>query len=205
VQRVWNAKTKVYEDTFVRCTNKVLPVEGTDTIVRPETLAKMSPITHEVAVDHDLGVFLSGNVIDLWGVRDLPDPLTTALPTKDNFKQEPQSNWMWDEDEDGHPGVTIFMRGTLAADLYVVKRNVYVFDGTIVSDDRIQGLNVTSVSESNSVESTVGWIAGEGTAKSDPDPLKSWFDMVRLKDGATCADVAAAVAEGRLAVEARPF
>jgi len=205
VHRVWDPDKQVYVDTFIRCTNEVLPVEGTNTIVRPQTLAKMAPTTHEVVVDHDLGIFLSGNVIDLWGVKDLPDPLTTPLPTPDNYEKSPQSDWMWDEDEDGNPGVTIFMRGTLTADLYVVKRNVYVFDGTIVSDDRIQGLNKTSVSESNSVKSTVGWLAGTGTAKSDPDPLKSWFDMVRLKDDATCDDVAQAVADGKLAVSERPF
>ena len=44
----------------------------------------------------------------------------------------------------------------------------------------------------------------EGSAKPDPDPLASWFDMLRLKSGASCEDLAAAIADGKL-TKTRPF
>lgn len=204
VHRTWDAKARRYEETFVRCTNDVAEVEGTRTIVKDETLGKIAPVTYRVSADHGAGEWRSEDVLDIWGVRNLPDPVETPLPTKDNYTQAPQRDWMWDEDDDGNPGVTVLMRGTLGADVYVCKRNVYTFDGTVVSEDRIQGLIRQTKTESHSVASTVTWLAGEGEARPDPDPLRSWFDMVRLPNGATCTDVKAAAADGRLRAT-RPF
>lgn len=200
----WNATEQKYEETFRRCTNEVFTVENTRTIVLPDTLAKISPTSYQSAVDHPQGTYQSDAVIELWGVRDLPDPLNTELPTKENFKTPPQSDWMWDQDEDGKPGVTILMRGFLVADLYVCKRSVYAFDGTVVSKDRIQGLIHSSKAESNSVAATVDWLRGQGGAKSNPDPLRTWFDMTRLSDGAGCDELAQALADGKLSLT-RPF
>ena len=81
---------------------------------------------------------------------------------------------------------------------------MWTFDGTVVGEDRIQGLVRLSKAESNVLDATVSWLKTEGGARADPDPLKSWFDMVRLKSGATCDDVAAAVADGTINT-ARPF
>ena len=200
----WNKTDQKYDETFTRCTNEVFTVENTMTIVRPETLAKIEPCSYRSVPDHAQGAYRSETVVELWGVRDLPDPENTPLPTKDNFKTSPQSDWMWDEDDDGHPGVTIEMRGLIVADLYVCKRSVYVFDGTIVSKDHVMGLIRPSQAESNSVAASVDWIRGEGSSKPNPDPLRTWFDMTRLTDGAGCDDLAQAVSDGRLSMT-RPF
>lgn len=204
VRRSWNAPEKLYEESFVRCTNDVLEVEGTKTIVKEATLEKIAPVHYSAQASHGDGTYRSELIIDLWGVRNLPDPVETPLPTKDNYQSPPQSEWVWDEDGDGKPGVTVFMRGTLSADLYVCKRNVYSFDGTVLSGDLIQGLIRQLKSESNSLASTVSWVAGEGSATPNPDPLRSWFDMVRIPDGAGCDEVRQALAEGKLSEE-RPF
>ncbi len=204
LHRSWNAADEKYDESFVRCTNEVFEVEGTRTIVRDETLLKIQPCLFGSSADHRQGSYLSDPVPDIWGVRDLPDPVETPLPTKDNYQKEPQASWMFDEDEDGYAGVTVYMRGLISAELYVCKRSVYAFDGTIVAEDRVQGLIRSSKAESNSVDASLGWLKGEGQTKPNPDPLRTWFDMVRLKDQATCEDVAAAVEAGKLAVE-RPF
>lgn len=204
VQRTWDAKLRAYSDTFIRCTNAVSEVEGARTIVLEQTLLKMSPSSYVSHAAHADGTFSTDPVIDLWGVHHLPDPALTPLPTHANYETPPNSDYLWDEDEDGHPGVTVHMRGTLAAELYLCKRNIYTFDGTILAPDRVQGLIRQGTSESNSVKSTVSWMEGEGSSKPNPDPLRSWFDMVRLEEGAGCEEVKAAVAAGQLATGA-PF
>jgi hypothetical protein len=204
VHRTWDPAEKRYHEVFVRCTNDVFEVERTRTIVREETLQLIAPVHHASTALHPEGLYQSEDVIDLWGVRDLPDPAQTPLPTQDDYLTPPQSDWIWDEDEDGKPGVTVYMRGLLNAELHVCKRNIYTFDGAILGPDRIQGLVRETRAESNSITADPAWLAGEGGSTPDPNPLNSWFDMVRLKDGATCDDVARAVAEGRLAVT-RPF
>ena len=204
VTRVWNAKEDRYDETFLRCTNQVFDVEGAKTVVLDETLAKIAPVLHTSHAAHSAGTYQSDTIVDLWGVRNLPDPIETPLPTPANYTVPPQSDQIWDEDEDGKPGVTIYMRGAISGKLYVVKRTVYSFDGTIVAPDRIAGLVTSTRAESNSVDSTVAWMKGTGASRPNPDPLESWFEMVRLEPGATCESVAAAVESGKLSTS-RPF
>lgn len=204
VKRTWDSKTRRYSESFIRCSNDVIETEGAKTIVRDETLAKIAPALYGSSAEHEAGFWSSDAIIDTWGVRNLPDMLETPLPTHENYTEAPQRDWVWDEDEDGKPGVTVHMRGTLAADLFVIKRNVYAFDGTVVDEDRIRGVIRQTKSESNSLESTVSWLQGEGTADPHPDALKSWFDMVRLADDAGCDEVKAADADGRLSAT-QPF
>lgn len=204
VVRTWDPKSDQYTDTFTRCTNDVFEVMGQKTIVMDDTLARIPPATYPSTADHTAGSWLAENTVDLWGARDLPDPVETPLPTKDNYQVPPQSDWMWDQDDDGLAGVTVYARGLVEARLQVCKRTVWTFDGTVVADDRIQGLVRMSKAESNVIEATIAWLKTEGGAKPDPDPLTSWFDMVRLPHGAACAEVAAAIADGSLHT-ARPF
>ncbi len=204
VKRTWNEATRRYDEQFIRCSNDVVETEGTRTIIREETLAKILPAHYGGTAEHEAGAYLSDDLIDVWGVRDMPDMRTTPLPTSDNYADSPQRDWVWDEDEDGNPGVTVLMRGALSANLYVIKRNIYAFDGTVISEDRIQGLVRQQLSESNALESTVSWLEREGATDPHPDPLQSWFDMVKLPDGAGCNEVRAADADGRLS-RTRPF
>jgi hypothetical protein len=204
VQRVWDAAAGHYTEEFVRCTNDIIDVEGEKTVVPQETIPKIAPVHYASTVDHAQGTYSTETIIDLWGVRNLPDPIETPLPTPDNYQAAPQSDWVWDEDGDGKPGVTIVMGGAVAGKVFVCKRTIYTFSGTVVGKDRVQGLVSTTKLESNSLDSTVSWLKGVGHSTADPDPRKSWFDEVRLKSGATCEDVAAVVSDGTLATN-RPF
>lgn len=204
VQRTWDASGQRYQEEFVRCTNDILDVEGERTVVPKETIPKIAPVDYPATVEHAQGTYQTDTIVDLWGVRNLPDSIETPLPTPDDYQQHPQCDWVWDEDGDGKPGVTIVMGGTVAGKVFVCKRTVYSFTGTVVGKDRVQGLVATTKLESNSLDSTVSWLKGVGHSSPDPDALKSWFDEVRLKSGASCDDVAAAVSDGTLATE-RPF
>jgi hypothetical protein len=203
ITRTWDATSQTYTDTFTRCTNIIFPVQGVTTTVRDTTLSKIVPATYTATADHDKGSFSVVDAVDLWGAHNLPDPLTTDLPTKDNYMMSPQSDWVWDEDEDGHPGVTVFERGNLSADLYVIKRTIWTFDGTIIHPNRIQGLVKQTKGESNSLASTVSWATGSGSSQPDPSQL-SWFDMTQLQDGAGCDAVAQALGDGNLS-NVKPF
>lgn len=203
VKRRWLPSEHHYVDTFTRCSNDVFPVMDQKTVVSAETLARIVPASYVSTVDEG-GAWVALDTVDLWGVHDLPDDRETPLPTKDNFTAQPDSNWLWDEDDDGRPGVTVFSKGLVEARLGVCKRTVQTFDGTIVEPDRIQGLVRTSKAESNVVDATISWLRTEGSVTPDPDPLASWFDMVRVRDGATCDDVAQALAAGTLRTT-RPF
>jgi hypothetical protein len=203
ITRTWDERTAQYSDTFIRCTNEVFPVMDQRTVISPETLQKIRPATYRSTADSG-GRWQAVDAVDVWGVKDLPDALETPLPTKDNFTMEPQSDWLFDEDDDGRPGVTVFAKGLVEARLSVCKRTVWTLDGTIVGEGRIQGLVRLSKGESNVVDATISWLRTEGSVKPDPDALSSWFDMVKLAPEATCDDVQAALDAGKL-VTTRPF
>lgn len=204
IRRTWNAAEDRYQETFVRCTNDIFETEGVKTVIRDETLAKLRPTVYQSEADHPAGGWKAVAAVDLMGVKDLPDPVETPLPSDRDYAQAPQSDWMFDEDEDGKPGVTVYQRGLVTATLYVCKRSVWSFEGTVVGPDRISGIVRQLKNESSAVDSSVAWLKGLGTSRADPDPLSSWFDMVRIKSGSTCDDVAQALDDGRLS-SSRPF
>ncbi|MBI3185903.1 MAG: hypothetical protein HYZ28_27525 [Myxococcales bacterium] len=204
VRASWDAGRKAYLEEVRRCARDSFEIAGWRSIVQPETVQRLALLSHLSEADPQKGLYTSHEVIELWGVRDLPDPAATPLPTKDDFQQEPQSGWLWDEDEDGKPGVTVLLRGSVAGQVYVCERTLFRLDGVVLSKDRVQGLVRMSRNESNTVDSTVGWLKGETVSKQNPEGLRSWFDRARLTEQATCADVTRAVADGRLA-SARPF
>ncbi|MEW5847655.1 MAG: hypothetical protein AB2A00_02535 [Myxococcota bacterium] len=204
-KRTWDAASKTYQDEFRWCTDDIFEVEGTRSVVSDATLAKLAAVTLTSTANHEQGEYTTNTVIDLWGVRNLPDPVETELPKKDNYQTPPQSDWMWDEDDDGNPGVTVKLTGSISADAYLVSRSVYRLEGTVLSTDHIQGLARSQKTNQHTVKATNSLAEGESKTRPDTsNPKASWFDMVRLGDNATCDDVRAALADGRLATR-QPF
>ncbi|MBI5494391.1 MAG: hypothetical protein HY904_05140 [Deltaproteobacteria bacterium] len=204
LHRTWDADRKVYTDLFKWCHHEVFEVEGTRSVITDETVRKIHETGGEVTVDHARGDYQTGTIVVTWGVQNLPDPEHTELPTKDNYTSPPQSDWMLDEDGDSHPGVTVNLEGALGGYAYVVSRNIHTMDGTVISPDRIQGLTRSSSNQQHTVEAQNHLARGESRVRPDPDPKESWFDMVRMPDGATCDDVMAAANDGRVSTR-RPF
>ena len=69
------------------------------------------------------GTFAASNLVWLWGLRNLTQPLTEVLPTKDNYMGDPR---LWDQDDDGKPGVTLPVIAPMG-DRYMVRRAVFNF------------------------------------------------------------------------------
>ncbi len=114
---------------------------------------------------------------------------------------------MLDEDGDSQPGVTVHISGNFNGEGYIVNRAVFALRGVIKSQDEMLGLIEASTLEQKLLDSTIrigGMSAGDTDQVPDPDPKASWFQMIRGRDGATCDDVKAARADGRLPSR-RPF
>jgi len=202
--RTWDEGQQRYNESFRWCWLDVWEVEGNKLVVPDSTIERHPAHTFTSTVNGLNGTWEASRILDLWGVRNLPDPETTALPTRHNWQTPPQSDWIFDEDEDGKPATSARAHGITEGDVFQVVRGLYGFKGTVINADRIQGLvNVRSYQQ-NAIKADRVIAEGESVIRQDADPLNTWFDMIRMTDGATCGDVKAAHADGRLA-RRRPF
>lgn len=93
---------------------------------------------------------------------------------------------VFDQDEDGNPGLTLLLDGVLRGQLYIVQRDYNSYSGPQVSADRVEGLaswgnDITYVGAQPEVLLDV-----VEPAIPDPDPNLHTFQLVRLPPGADC-------------------
>lgn len=201
VTRQW--KSGAYLETLRRCGRDAFEVAGSKTTVAAATFPKLLPLSTTSHADHAQGSWSTEHVVELWGLQHLPDPEATPLPSQHDYQQAPQSDSLLDEDQDGDPAVTELSHGTVGGRMFEVERMVYTLEGTVTGPDRVQGLVKLLANQSNRLWATTGWLLGESVTRPDPGRV-AWFDSARLKEGATCDDVAAAVAAGTVA-SSKPF
>ncbi len=116
------------------------------------------------------------------------DPVLEEVPTTD---EDPR---VFDVDGDGEPGVTIHVSGSLNGDLHVAQRTTVELFGAIESDERITGTSRTTI-EREILGSTNPLLrAGDTTQRPHPDLERSPFEMIRMPFGASCEEVATALA-----------
>jgi hypothetical protein len=142
-------------------------------------------------------------VVELWGVHDMPEPETTSLPEQNDYQQTPQSDWVYDEDQDGAPAITEQSQGAVSGTMNVVERTVFSVKGFILSADRVQGLVDMKANGSNRLSATNSLLLGQTITRVDPSRV-AWFDSARLTAPATCEDVASAVASHSVSTK-QPF
>jgi len=111
----------------------------------------------------------------------LDSPETDALPT------EPEDPRVFDQDEDGFPGMTVDINllGALEEQIYVVQRFQYSLEGVVVSPDRIEGL-ITWTDEQVILAATNPMLLAGAESQPDPDPNKHVFIMLRAQEAWTC-------------------
>jgi hypothetical protein len=95
-----------------------------------------------------------------------------------------------DQDQDGHPGMTMILSGMFNCELYVAQRWGSALFGEVVDDDTIAGAVVGYFSEQSLLASSSPFCQ-TGDAESVPEDCAEhqYFKMVRLPAGATCVDV----------------
>jgi hypothetical protein len=97
------------------------------------------------------GTFGATNIVWTWGLRGLTAPLTEVLPTKDNYTTDAR---VWDQDEDGKPGVTLQVVAP-AGDRYMVRRSVWNFaTGKLTFDNQWISGTLDSVISENGLGAT---------------------------------------------------
>ncbi len=182
------------------CALELPSVKGIATLSIPPRLQALIPEKSAVVSEGD---FLSAvgatqtyappPLLLVLGAR-LQNPATDPLPSLTDPTEQ------WDEDADGHPGVTIdgtVFTCTAPQQLYVALRTAGTFTGTVTGFDTIDG--TIAISES---ESVIGYSDPCLSAASELSPKlspTSAFHAVRLADEAqldatgnvSCADIVA--------------
>ncbi len=123
-------------------------------------------------------------VVWLWGVRDLADPVQDPLP------ESADSPLVFDQDLDGHPGVTIRVDRPLEGERYMVRRAVWDLAEAAVSAD---GLWLTGTLTFSVEEKAIGADNPLLTilAPITPEATGNAYAMRRVPPDFTCEDLRA--------------
>ncbi len=203
VERTWDEATGRYLHVSQLCGGDYIPVLETQTVIPTETWRSIPPSTDEVVeVDHARGVFAAKEHLQLWALQGLDDPLRTPLPTTraeaiaDDFLEN-----VYDVDDDGNPGVTFLAEGLIIGEVYAAQRKTTKMDGVVLSADRIVGRS-DHLYEFLILGASLSILEQEPQF-NDTDRNQSWFEQVRISDGAGCDEVQALVDDRTLGD--RPF
>ncbi len=119
----------------------------------------------------------------LRGVR-LNDPERDPLPT------DPKDPRIFDQDEDGNPGMTIkaSVVGVFNADIYIIQRDWNILRGRLTSSTTLDGL-VEWGSEQVIIGATNPIFLNPNPTFSDPNPNNSFFRSTRVSDDTSCEQI----------------
>jgi hypothetical protein len=114
----------------------------------------------------------------------LKDPEKEVLPTD---VADPR---VFDQDNDGHPGMTVRVEimGLISGEVYVVQRNRNRLVGTVVSPGFIQG-TIEWETEQVILGASSPFLASGGQGTPDPDPERNFFLARRIDPMLDCADI----------------
>jgi hypothetical protein len=96
---------------------------------------------------------------------------------------------VFDQDGDGHPGITVNLNGALDADVYLVQRSWDQLWGKLMSNGQFAG-RVKWKNEQVSLGSTSRIVGRLPTIKPHSDANESYFRMVPLDEDLSCDEIA---------------
>lgn len=123
--------------------------------------------------------FVQPKAWDVKGVQ-LDDPEQDPLP------EDGEDPRLEDPDADGHPGLTVRIKGIASGDIRVVSKGWTALEGRVESTERIEG-RVAWRTEQRIVSTTNGLLSHQPKPEPHPDPERSWFRMVRVGSDTSCA------------------
>ncbi len=206
VRRTWDADAGLYRQTSRLCGGYNVEVGGVTTTLPESTYRAVPESDAEVVSIDDDGTYTQTDHLQLWGLRDLPDPFSTALPeNKDEAQRSPHDDRIYDMDDDDNPGVTAQITGAVQGDVFIIQRKTVTTTGVILGPDRALGLakNTNELVQLGNTNPLLDR-QSEGSSEPHPDPRRSWFEEVRVDDDADCDLVMRAEDDGLLSVTA-PF
>jgi len=154
------------------------------TVIPPAYVDAITPFERRVFLESgEVGAgFVSERVTRLRGaaLEDIEDdPMPTLADPTGSF----------DQDGDGHPGMTVLLNGVFAgSSVYTAQRWWTELDGTIVTPDYIEG-PILHANETNTLGADPPALAYQTQNAPHEDPTRSFFRMVRVADETTCADL----------------
>lgn len=184
VQMTQNAKTLQVRETVCDIQNET--DTSLVTTIIPQAFIESMPVEEKETRLVWTGTAWSYEQGQHWALQGvhLDDIVQDPLPT------DPADPRVFDQDLDGHPGLTVRVTGMINGDIYVIQRGWNAMLSREFATDRIYGyltwgneqvvLDATNEILKNPIESTV-----------DPDPAKSWFEFVRVAPDFTCAELVA--------------
>lgn len=174
------------------CAIDVATGSGMVRTVIPDAFVQALP-TSRVDARIDVGGTTPGirdwQSVDVVGAA-LSDTADEALPTDASDAR------VLDPDADGHPGVTVLVRGMVDGEVYVVQRGESELRTNFVSSNRIEGV-VDWSAEQVVLGASARVLRNQPPTEPDPDPARNRFVTVRLDAGATCSTVRNAPLVGR--------
>lgn len=207
VTRTWDEESERYDQTSLLCGGYNFEVAGVVTEAPRSTYQAVPESTQEtVTINHDSGTYVATGHLQLWALRDLPDPYGTELPTtKEEAAEPPWSERIYDMDDDGNPAMTLYVSGAVEGEVYAFQRKTVDLDGVILGPDHAVGL-AHNTNEALTVAANNPLVdrQSEGSSEPHPDSKRSFFEEVRIAEGATCDDVLRAAEDGTLP-ELPPF
>lgn len=190
VVRVWDEASATYAQTVTHCASSYGAVFDMTTVFSGETIASLAPSEAAlVEVNHEAGRMRVTGELQLWGLRDLPQPTSTPLPANITEAGEaPHTGRIFDMDDDGEPGITTQVVGAVQGEVYAIQRKVTGLDGATLSVDRVVGRSESRI-EILTLGSSVPILVVPDLQVDETERDRSWFEEVRLDEGADCADV----------------
>lgn len=190
-RRTWNEEELLYEQTSELCGGLNFEVAGVLTGAGQDAYRLVPDSTEEkVRIDPERGAYLASDHLQLWALRDLPDPYETPLPADaDEAAAAPWDERIFDFEDDGNPGLTLEVSGLVEGEVYAAQRKQVGLVG-VVTEDGAAGYTETIwesviLGNNNPLLDAVD----QGSAEQHPERDPRWFVEVRVDDDWTCDDV----------------
>ena len=205
MQRTYDPELQTYEQAMDFCTSVNFEIAGMKTTVLDGTYDRVENNTSTLIIDHATGAYESKDILLLYALKNLDDPLTAALPqNEEELEDFLTKDHVYDLDQDGNPGVTLIAQGALNANLFSFSRHIRQLKGITLGPDRLVGL-MTNNRYSYVIESDNPlMLAGLKPMPPHPDPKENWFEEIRIDDEVTCGSVLDLVEDGSFS-KVRPF
>jgi hypothetical protein len=132
-------------------------------------------------------IFPTDRFVEVRGAK-LDNILLDPLPDYKNCKGGncPQQ---WDQDKDGHAGMTTLMTGIITAEIYNAQRWSMMLNINVVDQDHMRGL-VNHSSDQTVMDSTNASALLTLIYSMNPDLDRSYFRAMRMSDDVSCEDIA---------------
>ena len=173
----WTEELCHIRSTEAHGTQTSFPSAFVNTMPIREHQATLS--AEEVGADFTVDTFINVDG------ADLDSPETDRLPTAAGDSR------LWDQDEDGHPGITVHIDAPfgVSGDVYLSQRSHYSYDGFVISQERIEAY-VTYDQEQAIIDASSGFLTmADVVPIPNPDSTTSYVLFQQVDDDTGCGEI----------------